>query len=69
MKKVIIIQDKISSEGGYKAGYLLNRLLQINNIPSEVITLEKNFNFYQKKIFFLYIIVNYLFTKIFMIKI
>ena len=52
MKKVIIIQDKISSEGGYKAGYLLNRLLQINNIPSEVITLEKNFNFYQKKFFF-----------------
>ena len=64
MKKVIIIQDKISSEGVYKAGYLLNSLLQINNIPSEVITLEKNFIFYQKKIFFLYRIVNYLFTKI-----
>jgi glycosyltransferase involved in cell wall biosynthesis len=65
MKKVIIIQDKISSEGGYKAGYLLNRLLNINNIPSKVVTLDKNFNFYQKSIFFLYRILNYLFTKIF----
>lgn len=65
MKKAIIIQDKISSEGGYKAGYLLNRLLKINNIPSKVVTLNKNFNFYQKSIFFLYRVLNYLFTKIF----
>ena len=51
MKKIVILQDNISSEGGYKAGYLLNKLLNNKNITSQIITLDKNFNFLQKVFF------------------
>ena len=65
MKKIVILQDNISSEGGYKAGYLLNKLLNNKNITSQIITLDKNFNFLQKVFFSTYRLINYILTKLF----
>lgn len=63
--RIIILQDNISSEGGYKAGYLLNKLLNDNNITSHIVTLDKYFNFFQNFLFLLYRLINYVLAKLF----
>jgi len=65
VKKIVILQDNISSEGGYKAGYLLNKLLNDKNITSQIVTLDKNFNFLQKVFFLTYRLINFILTKLF----